>query len=324
METLAAIYQELLAGLASQFGAARVELQLFPGAGVSPEGVAAFAASPPEAGALTWLEFAVREGTANVAHLRLGLPAGAAPADPALQRFTQSLLGLLASSRQAASPANRAGRRFLAVTEEELQRIILDVHDGPVQKLFAALSQIDLLKTRLASEPGLAPERLDRISLLVETSLGEIKTGLGTFRPPGFRTRPLVSVLKGLVLQHEALTGMRAELEVEGEVPAVALPVKIALYRILQEALSNVTRHTKVDRLVIRLGGGGGWVILEVIDKGPGFDPPPLDGPLGTEQERHIGLRGMRERTELVAGTFSLTSRPGQGTRIEVRVPGDA
>lgn len=222
------------------------------------------------------------------------------------------------------SPAHRAGRRFLAVTEEELQRIILDVHDGPVQKLFAALSQIDLLKRSLASEPALARERLDRIALLVETSLGEIKTGLGTFRPPGFRTRPLVSVLKGLVLQHEALTGMRAELEVEGEVPAVALPVKIALYRILQEALSNVSRHTKVERLVIRLGGDQGWVILKVTDAGPGFDPPPLDGPLGTEQERHIGLRGMRERTELVGGTFALASQPGQGTRIEVRVPGDA
>ena len=224
----------------------------------------------------------------------------------------------------AESPASRAGRRFLSVTEEELQRIILDIHDGPVQKLFAALSQIDLLKTRLASEPDLARERLDRIALLVETSLAEIKTGLGAFRPPGFRTRPLVSVLKGLVLQHEALTGMHIELQVDGEVPAVAVPVKIALYRILQEALANVSRHTRVDRLVIRLGGDRGWVVLRVIDQGPGFDPPPLDGPMGTEQERHIGLRGMRDRTELVEGTFSLTSRPGEGTRIEVRVPGDA
>jgi signal transduction histidine kinase len=106
-------------------------------------------------------------------------------------------------------------------------------------------------------------------------------------------------------------------------VPAVTLEVKIALYRILQEALSNVTRHAKVDRLEIRLAGEDGWVVLRVNDAGRGFDPPPLDGPQATEQEQHIGLRGMRERTELVGGRFHLISQPGQGTHIEVRAPAD-
>ena len=229
--------------------------------------------------------------------------------------------------KPAGLPTQLAGRRFLAVTEEELQRLILDVHDGPVQKLFAALSQIDVLKTRLTSVPESARGNLEaglaQISSLVESSLGEIRTGLGTFRPPGFRTRPLVSVLKGLVMQHESLNDMHVELKVEGDVPSVTLAVKIALYRILQEALSNVSRHAKVDRLTIRLSGEDGWVVLIVNDAGRGFEPPPLDGPLGTEQEQHIGLRGMRERTELVGGRFQLVSQPGQGTHIEVRVPAD-
>jgi signal transduction histidine kinase len=124
-------------------------------------------------------------------------------------------------------------------------------------------------------------------------------------------------------MQHEASSGMRADLTVEGEVPSVGVAVKIALYRILQEALSNATRHAQVDRLEIRLSGEDGWVVLRVSDAGRGFDPPPLDGPLATEREEHIGLRGMRDRTELVAGRFKLISRPGEGTRIEVRVPGD-
>jgi signal transduction histidine kinase len=220
----------------------------------------------------------------------------------------------------------RAGRRILAVTEEELQRIILDIHDGPVQKLFAALSQIELIRRLVHSTgPGASAldEGLEKLARLLESSLAEIKTGLGTFRPPGFRRRSLVSVLRGLLMQHEAMTGMRVELRVEGEVPSVGIPVKIALYRILQEALSNATRHAQVDRLDIHLSGEDGWVALRVSDAGRGFDPPPLDGPLATEREEHIGLRGMRDRAELVSGRFKLVSRPGEGTRIEVRVPGD-
>ncbi|MFL5395515.1 MAG: sensor histidine kinase [Myxococcales bacterium] len=220
----------------------------------------------------------------------------------------------------------RAGRRILAVTEEELQRIILDIHDGPVQKLFAALSQIELLgRLDVRAEPGTfaLASGLQNLARLLEGSLAEIRSGLGTFRPPGFRHRPLVSVLRGLVMQHEASTGVRVELTVEGEVPSVGVPVKIALYRILQEALSNATRHAEVDRLEIHLRGEDGWVVLRVSDAGRGFDPPPLEGPLATEREEHIGLRGMRDRAELVAGRFRLTSRPGEGTRIEVRVPGD-
>ena len=67
-----------------------------------------------------------------------------------------------------------------------------------------------------------------------------------------------------------------------------------------------------------------GWVILEVTDDGIGFTPPPLEGPGATEREEHIGLRGMRERVHLVGGQLRLTSQPGQGTQIVVRVPSDA
>ena len=62
-------------------------------------------------------------------------------------------------------------------------------------------------------------------------------------------------------------------------------------------------------------------ICMTVIDKGKGFEPPPLDGPLATEREEHIGLRGMRDRVALLGGLFSLASSPGEGTRILVKVP---
>ena len=330
METLVACKQ-LLHELAVLLGAVRAELDVAPDAGGPAERIGGGPADPD--GKLSWLEVPAGDGLGEIGRLRLGFPAGATPPSAAAQRLAQSvaqlaLLAARASHSQDALPAReRAGRRILAVTEEELQRIILDIHDGPVQKLFAALSQIELLRRLLdGREPGPSGLGLglQKLSRLLESSLAEIKTGLGTFRSPGFRNRSLVSVLRGLVMQHETSSGMRTELTVVREIPSVSVPVKIALYRILQEALSNVARHAQVDGLDIYLSGEDGWVVLRVIDAGLGFDPPPLEGPLATELEEHIGLRGMRDRTELVGGSFKLTSRPGYGTRIEVRVPGDA
>lgn len=216
-----------------------------------------------------------------------------------------------------------AARRILAVTEEELQHIILNIHDGPVQKLFAALSQVNLLQAWAARDDALREQwgaRLNRVSTLLEASLTEIKISLGTFRPPEFARRDLVSVLEGLIIQHEEFTGCRVDFEPRGEIPAVSLPVKIALYRILQEALSNVYRHAGVDRARVCLSAAEGRVRLEVTDEGRGFTPPPLVGPEATERGEHIGLRGMRERVNLVGGLLAIEAAPNAGTRIVVEV----
>src|SRR3972149_1392478 len=87
-----------------------------------------------------------------------------------------------------------AGGRLLATTERDLQRIVLDMHDGPVQALFAALSQLPLL----------------------ERALGEIRSFIGAFRPPGFERRSLVALIEGLAVQHETLTGQGVELALPG------------------------------------------------------------------------------------------------------------
>jgi signal transduction histidine kinase len=225
----------------------------------------------------------------------------------------------------AAPDEHLSARRFLAVSEEELRRIVLDIHDGPVQQLFAALSQISLMQARRARGESISPaewdEHLERLSVLLGATLHEIRNFLGTFRPPEFARRALPEILQGLILQHEAFTGCEVELSVEARAFPIALPVKIALYRICQEALANAFRHSGSQRQRVRLAFEGGMVVLEVSDEGRGFEPPPLLGPDATEREEHIGLRGMRERVGLVGGEFELRSAPGRGTQVTVRVP---
>lgn len=217
-----------------------------------------------------------------------------------------------------------ASRRILAVTEEELSRIILDIHDGPVQYLFASLSLLAQAKGQLATAhedcEALLPA-LNRATKLVEQTLKEIKSFLGTFRPPEFHRRSLDSIIESVVIQYEEWTGNTVHLDLQTPIEEVSLPVKIALYRIAQEALSNGHRHAGVKEQWVKLHSEHGNIVLEVIDNGRGFDPPPLEGPKGTEREEHIGLRGMRDRVKLVGGTFRLVSQPGKGAAITVTVP---
>lgn len=214
-----------------------------------------------------------------------------------------------------------ASRRMLAITEWELQRILLDIHDGPVQHMYAALSQVDLMESALDRSSGLDPEvvlRKDRIRKLLEDGLNEVRSFIGAFRAPEFEHRPLRQLVDELLLQHEDLTDTQIVLEVDDDLPAADLPLRIALYRILQEGLSNAYRHGGASKVVVRLRRP--WhdnprrLRLDIIDNGAGFDTT------NALEDAHFGLRGMRDRVEMVGGTFALVSSPGEGTTVTVEV----
>ena len=120
--------------------------------------------------------------------------------------------------------------------------------------------------------------------------------------------------------------GRAVSLDLASPIPDVPPLAKIALYRVLQEALSNIRRHAGVAEAAVRMWmdeRGERAVCLEIADRGRGFSPPPLVGPEATEQHEHIGLRGMRDRAAMLGGTLTVDSRPGAGTRVVVRVPLD-
>lgn len=236
----------------------------------------------------------------------------------------ESLRVMSSSSHESLEPGPRevgASRRMLAITEWELQRILLDIHDGPVQHMYAALSQVDLMEAAIDRSPDLDPEvrlRKDRIRKLLEDGLTEVRSFIGAFRAPEFEHRPLRQLLDELLLQHEHLTDTQIALQSDDDLPAADLPVRIALYRILQEGLSNAYRHGGASKVEVSLrsvpGGAHPRLRLEIVDNGAGFDTTDALG------ETHFGLRGMRDRVEMVGGSFDLASNPGEGTRVTVEV----
>jgi signal transduction histidine kinase len=218
-----------------------------------------------------------------------------------------------------------ASLRLLAAGERELQRIVLDMHDGPVQDVFAAVSQLQVLQKELADRPQ-AARRAGQAVQLLERALGEVRTLIGVFRPPGFERRDLGAILEGLAVQHEAMTDQPVEIDMDPRLGDCALPAKIALYRILQEALANGFRHAGATRQTVRVQRDGNRITLAVADDGRGFDPPRVlaaEADVGVEGG-HFGLRGIQDRVAMLGGTFTVESAPGQGTVLTVTIPAAA
>ncbi len=220
--------------------------------------------------------------------------------------------------------AGEASRRLLAAGERELQRIVLDMHDGPVQDIFAAVSHLQLLQRDLAYEPD-AARRAGQAAALLERALGEIRTLIGVFRPPGFERRELGAILEGLAVQHEAMTDQPVEFSLDDHLGDCSLPVKIALYRILQEALANGHRHAGATRQTVSVERRGADIRMTVTDNGRGFDFPKVlarEADVGVEGG-HFGLRGIQDRVAMLGGHFEIDSAPGQGTVLTITVPAD-
>ena len=203
--------------------------------------------------------------------------------------------------------AGEASRRLLAAGERELQRIVLDMHDGPVQDIFAAVSHLQLLQRDLTYEPE-AARRAGQAAALLERALGEIRT------------------LIGLTVQHEAMTDQPVECSLDESLGDCSLPVKIALYRILQEALANGHRHAGATRQTVSVERRDGSLRMVVSDNGRGFDFPKVlarEADVGVEGG-HFGLRGIQDRVAMLGGRFEIDSAPGAGTVLTFTVPADA
>ncbi len=218
------------------------------------------------------------------------------------------------------------GSRLLALTEEELRRLVLDVHDGPVQYLFAALSQHATVRARLEADAAPAPylTPVCRTIERVEAALSDIRPTVSAPRAPELAERGLAGLLKELVVGHEARTGSLLELTLDEGIPDVAPAVLVTVYRIAQEAISNVERHSGVAAATVRVSWRQGAPHAEIGYRGRGFDPPPLAGRDATMLPQHIGLRGMRERAALVGGRIVAESASGGGTRVCLTMPADA
>ncbi|GLZ56014.1 GAF domain-containing sensor histidine kinase [Actinomycetospora sp. NBRC 106378] len=210
----------------------------------------------------------------------------------------------------------RFAERTVAAQETERRQLARDIHDGISQRLVSLSFHLDAALTHLERGDH-EPARTDIGTAcgLVDTTLGEARAAIGALRPPVIDDLGLAGALAALASD---LPGVAPSLHVAD----VDLPdhLEIALYRIAQEALQNVIKHADATRVSIRLDTDPAGVRLEVTDDGVGTDAP-REGPVATGDDGGFGLASLRERAELLGGTLTVTSRPGEGTTVAATAP---
>lgn len=206
--------------------------------------------------------------------------------------------------RRAREIAEAVGR----IQEAERSRMGRDLHDSVGQGLTAL--QIDLELAR--SRPDEAARRLGECATVCEETLADLRRVVHDLRPPEIEAGGLAEFLRAYTERFEVRTGIPVSFRTSGG-DVASQEVATCLFRILQEALTNVSRHAAAHEVGVALAVADGSVTMEITDDGRGFDPAAAS--------RGMGLRGMRERCDFLGGTFEVRSRPGGGTRIAIVLP---
>lgn len=218
--------------------------------------------------------------------------------------------------------ARSAARQVQKAVEEERRRIARELHDEFGQALTGL--KFDLAWCGLTLTPAPTPTDLRHLLHKVQAMSGSVDALLGAVRATATALRPamlddlgLVPALECLGAMFQQRTGARCTIDVAPAVEATTLPadVSVALYRIAQELLTNVTRHAAASQVHIRLSQDAGQVTVAVTDNGKGIATEQMTTP------RSFGLRGMQERAAHLGGHFSIVGTPGRGTTACASVP---
>jgi PAS domain S-box-containing protein len=225
---------------------------------------------------------------------------------------------LFESVRQQREQLRALAARLAEAEEAERQRVARDLHDLVGQNLNALGINLNLVRKHLPeATTELVRSRLDdSLALVQETSAG-IRRVMDNLRPPMLDDFGLVATLHWYGAQFASRTGVAVTVQGEEPVPRLAAPVENALFRIVQEGLTNVAKHAQATQVTVTVAVDDGGVRLVVADDGVGFDPAHLGPPDG---RRGWGLMTMVERAEAVGGRCRIESQPRQGTRVIVEV----
>ncbi len=205
-----------------------------------------------------------------------------------------------------------ANHQLLTVQEATLQRIARDLHDELGQLLTAQGLVLARAQKQLPAPASPSAADLQQARKLGQEAQQKIRGLAQLLRPPALDDFGLLKTLSSLADEFQRRTGI--ETRVEGSLPFVPDDAAIHLYRIVQEALTNVARHAQATQVVIVLHGQGRGYGVQIRDNGRGLDPHAGSGP-------GLGLAGMRERAQILGGTFALQSQP-TGLCVAVEVPG--
>jgi len=242
--------------------------------------------------------------------------------NPLSRRFTGDNMALLAVLGAFAGTAIENARLHAqsqyALLADERNRIAREMHDGLSQSLFGTSLELDVCRKRVREHPEEVERRLDHVQTILVRSLTELRRYIHDLRPVSLNSLGLVGAIQQRAAEIGETRGLSVRVYADGEERPLPPGAEACLYRIAQEAISNVAKHANARHAVVMLHYGHAEVRLSVDDDGHGFDTE--EALCRVEHDDCIGLKSMRERVQSQGGTFFVTSGD-RGTVIKVVLP---
>jgi signal transduction histidine kinase len=258
-----------------------------------------------QAARLGWGEFeAIEEPVGGIAEIQ-ALQATLIQMAEQVQSYQAGMRGYLAALTQG--------------QEEERKRLARELHDETVQSLIALDQKIQMARKALGRDPQACASRLDELRAMTTDIVEKVRRFSRNLRPIYLEDLGLIPALEMLTRDAGGEGKLVTACCVTGEPKRLSAEREMALYRLVQEALNNVTAHANASRADVTITFVGDEVSVTIADDGVGFAIPDRPGELA--EAGHYGVLGMRERAELAGGWLSIESEPGHGTRIEIRLP---
>jgi signal transduction histidine kinase len=230
---------------------------------------------------------------------------------------TQELRHLYSQLQEREEWREELLRKVISAQEDERKRLARELHDETSQTMSALAMKIE---TALAAWPGEASrERLTEARTLTVRTLEELHRLIFDLRPSVLDDLGLLSAIRWYAERHLESRGISVRCEFSGIEARLTPELETALFRVAQEAITNIAKHSRADTVLIQILERDDDISIEIEDDGEGFDLSSLPPPAA--RERGLGLLGMRERVELFGGTIQIDSAPGRGTRIAVSAP---
>ncbi len=237
--------------------------------------------------------------------------------------FLGSQLSDVVSQLEAASKNKFLSAAIIRAQEEERLRVSRELHDGPAQDVANLMMETSIVERMVDMDPDDAKMNLQAHRRHLKECLHSIRQIIFDMRPMSLDELGLVSAVEQLVRQLHDRLMLEVQLSVDGAEIPVAPHVKIGLFRIIQEGLNNIIRHAKTKRASLRLLFTEAAISVLIEDNGCGFNLEEI--PSNSDPEKpddgHFGLLGMKERAVIIGAQFSVTSLPGQGTKVHLRLP---
>ncbi|MGB3990139.1 MAG: sensor histidine kinase [Acetivibrionales bacterium] len=212
------------------------------------------------------------------------------------------------------------GLKIIKAQEEERQRVARDIHDGPAQMLSNVVLKAEICERLIDVDLDQARSELQNLKKIVRDSLQDVRKIIYNLRPMSLDDLGLIPTLQRYILTFQEESGISVSFITKGSEPELKSVISLTVFRIVQEALSNVAKHARANNAVMQLEFLEKNLKLYVYDDGIGFDTAKLND-RNEDITSGFGLVSMRERVELLGGDMRISSEPGKGTRLNIIIP---